>query len=428
MEKIRFTIFGIDHVGYLRMELALTKPITAWMSGSRISSPKTIIMPYMLQNPDGQRYSAETLADIAAALRNSTIHGDSWAWQEGMAEWVPVMSLFPENPQNPEYPVKSVPSDPAMRAARAAGGILAKAGVGLAGFAAKSFRKATLLNRFSRALAAMLEDGKLEPAELEALRQMVAEADGDWDVIIAECQPIAEMFIRHQLADATADGEVTRDEEKEILANVKLFKLEGDIKRELSTTIRRVRLLANLRMNRLPPALTIIPVWAQSGEAVYTKQSAEFRTAGQIVSMGDFWVTNSRVEYVAPKGGASIALKNVRDVQGHSRHLILTDTRGRREFVMPEAETTVALILCLLRASNRTASVTADETRQDRRRVSKEVRNAVWIRDGAACVECDSIIYLEFDHIIPVAKGGGNTVNNIQLLCRECNGKKSDRI
>jgi 5-methylcytosine-specific restriction endonuclease McrA len=27
-----------------------------------------------------------------------------------------------------------------------------------------------------------------------------------------------------------------------------------------------------------------------------------------------------------------------------------------------------------------------------------------------------------------VAKGGSNTVNNIQLLCRRCNGAKGDRI
>jgi 5-methylcytosine-specific restriction endonuclease McrA len=35
---------------------------------------------------------------------------------------------------------------------------------------------------------------------------------------------------------------------------------------------------------------------------------------------------------------------------------------------------------------------------------------------------------LEFDHVIPHAKGGSNTDNNIQLLCRGCNLKKSDRI
>jgi len=35
---------------------------------------------------------------------------------------------------------------------------------------------------------------------------------------------------------------------------------------------------------------------------------------------------------------------------------------------------------------------------------------------------------LHFDHIIPVAKGGGNTKKNIQILCQTCNLKKADHI
>lgn len=379
-------------------------------------------MAYILQTPDGQRYSAECLEDVAAALRNGTVPGGSWAWCEGMVDWVTVESLFPATR------AKAESFDPALRAAKAAGGMLAKAGVGLAGFAAKSYRKATLQNRFSKALAAMLEDGRLEAEELEALRQMVVEAGGKWEEVIAECQPVAEMFIRHQLADAIADEEVTKEEEVEIMASVKLFHLDGGIQEEIKSTIQRVRLLANLRENRLPAPLSENPAWLQSGEAVHARQEACFCSEGGIISKGDLWVTNSRVEYIAPKGGTSIPLKNIRDAQGIGRQLVLTNVKGRRDFLIQEAETTAAMILCLIRATNRTATITIDDTRKDRRRISKEVRNAVWIRDGAACVECGSQVYLEFDHVIPVAKGGGNTVNNIQLLCRGCNGKKSDRI
>jgi hypothetical protein len=380
-------------------------------------------MTYMIQTPDGQRYSAECLEDVASALRNGTVPGDSWAWCEGMVEWVHVKSLFPPTP------AKAESVDPALRAAKAAGGMLAKAGVGLAGFAAKGYRKATLQNRFSKALAAMLEDGKLEPEELEALRQMVADAGGMWEEVVSECRPIAETFIRHQLADAIADEEITADEEREIMSNVNLFGLDGSIRQEINSTFRRVRLLANLNHNRLPAPLQDKPAWLQSGEAVHLRQQAEFRKEGGSISVGELWVTATRVEYISQKGGSSNSLKNIRDAYGKGRLLILTNVKGTREFHTPEAETAAALILCLLRACNRTASVTiGDDTRQDRRRISKEVRNAVWIRDGAACVECGSKIYLEFDHIIPVAKGGGNTVNNIQLLCRECNGRKSDRI
>jgi HNH endonuclease len=60
--------------------------------------------------------------------------------------------------------------------------------------------------------------------------------------------------------------------------------------------------------------------------------------------------------------------------------------------------------------------------------IPKEVRDDVWRRDQGRCVQCGSRERLEFDHIIPVAKGGGNTARNLQLLCETCNRTKSDSI
>ena len=62
------------------------------------------------------------------------------------------------------------------------------------------------------------------------------------------------------------------------------------------------------------------------------------------------------------------------------------------------------------------------------RRISQEIQDRVWNRDGGACVQCSSNENLEFDHIIPVSKGGANTYRNIQLLCEPCNRSKSDKI
>src|SRR5262249_15265924 len=62
------------------------------------------------------------------------------------------------------------------------------------------------------------------------------------------------------------------------------------------------------------------------------------------------------------------------------------------------------------------------------RHIPDEVKREVWDRDGGRCVRCKSSDYLEFDHIIPHARGGANTANNVQILCRKCNLLKSDRI
>lgn len=60
--------------------------------------------------------------------------------------------------------------------------------------------------------------------------------------------------------------------------------------------------------------------------------------------------------------------------------------------------------------------------------IPESVRNEVWRRDKGRCVTCASVRNLEFDHMIPVSKGGANTARNIQLLCEECNRRKSDHI
>lgn len=66
--------------------------------------------------------------------------------------------------------------------------------------------------------------------------------------------------------------------------------------------------------------------------------------------------------------------------------------------------------------------------RPARRTISKEVQREVWRRDEGRCVECGSKELLEFDHIIPLSKGGSNTTRNIQLLCEKCNRSKAANI
>jgi holliday junction DNA helicase RuvB len=68
------------------------------------------------------------------------------------------------------------------------------------------------------------------------------------------------------------------------------------------------------------------------------------------------------------------------------------------------------------------------ESDNERQAIPSEIRREVWCRDGGKCVKCGSRENLEYDHIIPVAKGGGNTARNIELLCESCNRSKRDSI
>jgi|GEM_PF-2381950 len=63
-----------------------------------------------------------------------------------------------------------------------------------------------------------------------------------------------------------------------------------------------------------------------------------------------------------------------------------------------------------------------------RERIPEHVRVEVWRRDGGKCVKCGSREKLEYDHIVPVSRGGSNTARNIELLCETCNRKKSNHI
>jgi len=60
----------------------------------------------------------------------------------------------------------------------------------------------------------------------------------------------------------------------------------------------------------------------------------------------------------------------------------------------------------------------------DRTYIPAHIRKLVFIRDKYRCVKCGSRENLEIHHIIPHAKGGSSRLENLQLLCRDCNRMK----
>jgi len=89
---------------------------------------------------------------------------------------------------------------------------------------------------------------------------------------------------------------------------------------------------------------------------------------------------------------------------------------------------------------SRNAGVTKKQTQESYRTcIPRPVRQAVIDRDGNTCVYCDrpagkyappeiaSDAVIAIDHVIPLAQGGSNEINNLVCACMVCNLFKSDR-
>lgn len=64
------------------------------------------------------------------------------------------------------------------------------------------------------------------------------------------------------------------------------------------------------------------------------------------------------------------------------------------------------------------------QAKSNRPTVSRAKRNFVFDLFGNQCLSCKSYDDICIDHVTPLAKGGENSVENMQPLCRTCNSAK----
>jgi len=82
--------------------------------------------------------------------------------------------------------------------------------------------------------------------------------------------------------------------------------------------------------------------------------------------------------------------------------------------------------------TDQTIMLEAAPPKRSGRSPSWRLRHLVMKRDGFRCCHCGSSpatspgVSLHIDHIVPWAKGGDTTIDNLQTLCEKCNIGKSD--
>src|SRR5688572_3342432 len=155
-------------------------------------------------------------------------------------------------------------------------------------------------------------------------------------------------------------------------------------------------------------------------------------------------VDATEAERVAPTVELAPALYDVRATIGQATHAKLEMARSFLRHSVPNGDFAAildrALDALLVECERVKCAATPRPRRKVRpstskRHVPAEVKRAVWRRDGGRCTfvgaggrRCGSRDFLEFDHVEPVARGGGATEDGVRILCRAHNNLEAERV
>lgn len=254
--------------------------------------------------------------------------------------------------------------------------------------------------------------------ELEELLQ-----DSDVDAV--------EGFFWRELARLSQERDARPEGAMLLEQYLKVLSQSVDNNLAIKNSLAKVRLIHEIRSGRAKTLPGVSGLVVRNSELVWceTEASLVVRERNNSSSMhpGRLFVTNLRLTFVSRTSPQELQYGDINAVEIENSLLLLTGrSRGScAEFAVGEPDVVAEHIRYAIRTFHRQVDVGFEDAT---RRIAQEVKLAVWQRDGGKCIQCGATDYLEFDHVIPVAKGGANSIENVQLLCRRCNLRKSAAI
>ncbi|MFJ4651605.1 HNH endonuclease [Nocardia sp. NPDC088792] len=242
-------------------------------------------------------------------------------------------------------------------------------------------------------------------------------------------RPVAFDHVERLVAFAFADGIVEQEEFDDFEGAVREFGLSGPLIEDLRRRMLRGRMLTRLRSGELPlvqaPGLHLDPEERVHLDvpAIHIRQLAR----GPKLTPGRLIVSTRKLRFTGADTGIEMPWARVVSVSSEGGRVVLAATaaRGGAVFEVADPDLVAAAVEGALRVAKRLA---LSPGRRDTRTIGQDVKAQVWQRDGGKCVECGDSHYLEFDHIIPLSRGGATSAANLQILCRACNRAKGARI
>lgn len=247
------------------------------------------------------------------------------------------------------------------------------------------------------------------------------------------------IYVEHVLADAKADGQLDEDEKQTIntlLTCLGLNVLDKKFSQYVLGELNEFERHANIAAGRLPSMS--FPGWLEHrmGEILHGVAEAELSITRKLKSgdridqfSGTLCVLDNRLVFQSSEKALAVRYSSLIALTYDEPNILFQErNKAIRSFRLADPDSVFFEILRMAVAISKQRIVVNASGERPSRHISRDVRQRVWQTYGGRCVDCGASDYLEYDHIIPHSKGGSNDENNIQLLCRRCNLKKSDHI
>jgi hypothetical protein len=283
--------------------------------------------------------------------------------------------------------------------------------------------------------SAFVEDGAFSEKSWQRLINAGEVLGFSQDELFQAISAQAERFVEHVLADAKSDGHLSEAEEKNLRSLSQRLGLSIQFQWYIEQQIERLAIIRRASQGILPSLDHPPGIGIRAGELVHLHAPAKWQQL-RVLKSGDQWrqhlgnltITDNRLIFSGETRSFNVRFGNIARIDGGIGLIALQVVNKPKSVIRIDEEEAIAFAICnnAILLSNQTKIAKSDG--QPSRHIPREVRQRVWQRYGGRCAECTATQYLEFDHIVPVAKGGSNSDANVQLLCRGCNSKKSDLI
>lgn len=245
--------------------------------------------------------------------------------------------------------------------------------------------------------------------------------------------------LQEQIMEVASQHKVTEQFCTFIYQDLKKNKIPEDCTEQLIELLERQKQLSAIYQGYLP-FIQVNAILDTDELAHFETQATYYKPNKQIkLISGTLIVTNKKLYFITlNRNSMRMSWNNVVNVSEGTTttsegreielvHIQVSKGSGGGLYEVEDPTLTVAIIDTAVRLWKR--HLVELKEHPNTQGIPDHVKAAVFKRDGGKCRQCGYIgPYIEYDHIHPRSKGGKNTVENVQLLCRMCNLKKGNRV